>query len=49
VNDEFSDSLVAMPARIDDATDIGAKLIDFSLNKALHNNLSVDDILKFLY
>ena len=49
VNDEFSDSLVAMPARIDDATDIGAKLIAFSLNKALHNDLSVDDILKFLY
>jgi len=49
VDTEFNDSLVAMPARIDDATDMGAKLIAFSLNKALHNNLSVDDILKFLY
>lgn len=49
IKTEYDDSLVAMPARIDDATDIGAKLIAFSLNKALHNNLSVDDILKFLY
>ncbi len=49
VGTEYDDSLVAMPARIDDATDIGAKLIAFSLNKALHNNLSIDDILKFLY
>ncbi len=49
IDSEFGDSLVAMPARIDDATDMGAKLIAFSLNKALHNNLTVDDILKFLY
>ncbi len=49
IDTEFDDSLVAMPARIDDATDTGAKLIAFSLNKALHNNLSIDDILKFLY
>lgn len=46
---EYDKSLVAMPARIDDATDVGAKLIAFSLNKALHNNLSVNEILKFLY
>ena len=48
-NTEYVNSLVAMPARIDDATDVGAKLIAFALNKALHNNLSVDEILKFLY
>ncbi len=46
---EYDESLVAMPARIDDATDTGAKLIAFSLNKALHNSLEVDDILKILY
>ena len=52
VNDivaEYGDSLIAMPAQIDKATDMGAKLIAFSLNKALHNNLSVEEILKFLY
>lgn len=46
---EYSDCLVSMPARIDDATNNGAKLIAFALNKALHNGLSTDDILKFLY
>ena len=49
IKTEYDDSLVAMPARIDDATDMGAKIIAFSLNKALHNNLPVEDILKFLY
>ncbi len=42
-------NLVAMPIRIDDATDVGAKIIAFALNKALHNGLTTEDILKFLY
>lgn len=46
---DYAGSLVSMPARIDDATDAGAKLIAFALNKALHNSISTDDILKFLY
>ncbi len=46
---DYSDGLVTMPARIDDATDVGAKLIAFALNKALHGTLSTEDILKFLY
>ena len=49
IKTEYDQSLVAMPSRIDDITDTGAKLIAFSLNKALHNGLSLDDILKFLY
>lgn len=42
-------NLVAMPIRIDEATDVGAKIIAFALNKALHNGLTTEDILKFLY
>lgn len=42
-------NLIVTPVRIDDATDVGAKMIAFALNKALHNNLSTEDILKFLY
>jgi len=40
---------LAIPPRIDLATDIAAKLIAFSLNKAFHYNMSTEDILKFLY
>ena len=46
---DFSDELIAIPSRIDDATTSGAKLIAFALNKALHNGLDTNDILKFLY
>lgn len=43
------DDLIAIPPRIDDMTDSGAKLISFALNKALHSDLETEDILKFLY
>lgn len=46
---EYSDSMIAMPSRIDSATDIAAKLIAFAVNKALHRDLSTEDILRFLY
>lgn len=46
---EYGDELISMPARIDDATDLGAKLIAFALNKALHYGMSTEDILRFLY
>lgn len=46
---DFSDELIIIPSRIDDATTSGAKLIAFALNKALHNGLDTNDILKFLY
>jgi len=46
---DYANSLLAIPPRIDLATDIAAKLIAFSLNKAFHYNMSTEDILKFLY
>ena len=46
---EYEDSMIAMPARIDSATDIAAKLIAFAINKALHRDMSTEDILRFLY
>ena len=46
---EYEDSMIAMPARIDSATDIAAKLIAFAINKALHKDMSTEDILRFLY
>ncbi len=47
--EDFTDELIITPINIDSATDIAAKLIAFSLNKALHYNISTEDILKFLY
>lgn len=46
---EYEDSMIAMPARIDSATDIAAKLIAFAINKALHRDMTTEDILRFLY
>lgn len=46
---EYEDSMIAMPARIDSATDIAAKLIAFAINKALHKDMTTEDILRFLY
>lgn len=45
----FTDGLVVTPMNIQSATDRGAKLIAFALNKALHYDMSTEDILKFLY
>ncbi len=47
--EDYEDSLIAVPANIDTATDTAAKLIAFSINKALHHDMSTEDILKFLY
>ena len=46
---DFSNSLISIPSQIVTATDLGAKLIAFSINKAIHYDLSTEDILKFLY
>lgn len=46
---DFENSLVATPVNIHTATDTAAKLIAFSLNKALHYGMSTEEILKFLY
>ncbi len=46
---DYSDSLISIPSQIVTATDLGAKLIAFSINKAIHYDLPTEDILKFLY
>ena len=46
---EVGDDLIAMPMKIDSATDTAAKLIAFALNKALQGDIPTEDILKFLY
>lgn len=46
---DYVDSLIVTPSDIDTATDTAAKLISFSINKALHYDLSTEEILKFLY
>ena len=46
---QFGDSMIAMPTRIDSATDTAAKLIAFAVNKALHRDMTTEDILRFLY
>lgn len=46
---QYGDSMIATPTRIDSATDIAAKLIAFSINKALHSDMNTEDILRFLY
>lgn len=43
------DAMIAMPARIDSATDAAAKMIAFAVNKSLHQKMSTEDILRFLY
>jgi len=48
-SDEKFDSLITIPSQIATATDLGAKLIAFSINKAIHYDLTTEDILKFLY
>ena len=45
----YEESLLATPRQMGAATDMGAKLIAFSLNKALHGDLSTQEILKYLY
>lgn len=45
----YEESLIATPRQMELATDMGAKIIAFSLNKALHGDLSTEEILKYLY
>ena len=45
----YEQNLVATPREMALATDMGAKLISFALNKAMHGDLSSDEILKYLY
>lgn len=45
----FEESLIATPRQMELATDMGAKIIAFAINKALHGNLSTEEILKYLY
>ncbi len=44
----FERDLIVTPTQIGSATDNGAKLIAFSLNRALHYRISVEDMLKYL-
>lgn len=44
----FESDLIVTPTQIGSATDNGAKLIAFSLNRALHYRMSVEDMLKYL-
>ncbi len=45
----FEESLIATPRQMELATDMGARLIAFAINKALHGDLSTEEILKYLY
>lgn len=45
----YEQSLIAVPRQMELATDMGARMIAFSLNKALHGNLSTEEILRYLY
>lgn len=45
----FEQSLIAVPRQMELATDMGARIIAFALNKALHGNISTEKILKYLY
>ncbi len=49
VERDLDEPMIVTPARIDSATDAAAKLIAFSINRALHRNMTTDDILRFLY
>lgn len=44
----FEQDLIVTPTQIGSATDNGAKLIAFSLNRALHYRISMEDMLGFL-
>ena len=45
----YEESLIATPLQMEAATDMGAKIIAFALNKAFHGDLSTEEILKYLY
>lgn len=45
----YEESLIATPRQMEMATDMGAKLIAFALNKAFHGGPSTEEILKYLY
>ncbi|MBQ6823333.1 MAG: GPR endopeptidase [Clostridia bacterium] len=45
----FEESLIATPRQMEQATDMGARIIAFALNKAIHGDLSTEEILKYLY
>lgn len=45
----FEENLIATPRQMELATDMGARLIAFAINKALHGNLTTEEILKYLY
>lgn len=45
----YEESLIATPRQMELATDMGAKIIAFALNKALHGDLFTEEILKYLY
>lgn len=45
----FQESLIAVPRQMELATDMGAKLIAFAINKAVHGDLSTEEILRYLY
>lgn len=45
----YEESLIATPRQMELATDMGARLIAFAINKALHGNLSTEEILRYLY
>ena len=45
----FEESLVATPRQMEAATDMGARIIAFALNKAFYPQLTTEDILKYLY
>ncbi|MBQ7936713.1 MAG: GPR endopeptidase [Clostridia bacterium] len=45
----YEESLIATPRQMEAATNMGAKIIAFALNKALHGDLSTEEILKYLY
>lgn len=45
----FEENLIATPRQMELATDMGARLIAFAINKALHSDLPTEEILKYLY
>ena len=45
----YGDALIAVSAQIESDTNNAAKMIAFSINKALHRDMSTEDILRFLY
>ncbi len=44
----YENDLIVTPAQIGAATDNGAKLIAYALNRALHYRISIEDMLKYL-